>query len=212
MTKFEEAVRMSCLEWAADLPEACEFSLSADSKKYFKKLLERMDTGAYRRVSKRTLRFVLIAAIIAVLLAAVTIGAAVGQQSFQIIPDGDMARYVVINPSEPLDASDLIVDYTAPDFYVADIVYDAENKICGYEYLSANDSAYSILRTESNGYSYFDNDNDFYCVEHNNIKFTYFESDEGYLGLIWNYGGYIYSIAGDISLDTAFDVADSLNY
>lgn len=213
MSNFEKAVSQSCLEWASSLPETCEYTLSAASEKYFDKLLKRMEHGGFRPVSKHTLRFILIAAIIAALLAAITIGANIGEQSFEIIPNGDMAQYSVVDPAEPLDTSDLIVDYMVSDFYVSDIVYNAESKICGYEYLSASDSAYSILRTESDGNSYFDNDNlTSEIITHNHINFTYFESDEGYLGLIWNYGGYVYSIAGDISLEDAFLVADSIKY
>lgn len=124
MSNFEKAVSQSCLEWASSLPETCEYTLSAASEKYFDKLLKRMEHGGFRPVSKHTLRFILIAAIIAALLAVITIGANIGEQSFEIIPNGDMAQYSVIDPAEPLLAIDLTVNYTVPGFKLKDTMYD----------------------------------------------------------------------------------------
>lgn len=213
MSKFEDAVRRSCLEWASALPDDAEYTLSKNSESYFKKLIKRMEHGSYYRVSKRTFRFILIAALIAALCTAVTIGANIGEQEFEIIPNGDLAQYKVIEPNSPVFKSDLEVGYIIPGFEVSDVICDADDIIFGYEYSLADGSVYSILRTESVGNIYFDDDNIVSTnLKHNNLEFTYYESDEGYLGLIWNYGGYIYSIIGSITLEEALSIADSINY
>lgn len=119
MSKFEDAVRRSCLEWACALPDGTEYTLSENSESYFKKLIKRMEHGSYYRISKKTLRFILIAALIAALCTAVTIGANIGEQDFEIIPNGDMAQYKVIEPNSPIFKSDLEVRYIIPGFEVS---------------------------------------------------------------------------------------------
>lgn len=213
MSKFENAVSQSCLEWASELPDDAQCSISPESQKYFNKLLKRMCYGTYQVVSKRTARFILIAAIIAAVFAAISIGANIGEQDFEIIPNGDMAQYKVIEPDSPVFKSDLEVDYIIPGFQVSEKMYDADNNIVGYEYSAVSGSVYSILRTGSDGNIFFDDDNIVSKnLEHNNFEFTYYISDEGYLGLLWNYGGYAYSIMGEITIEEAFSIADSINY
>ena len=213
MSNFEKAVSQSCLEWASSLPETCEYTLSAASEKYFDKLLKRMEHGGFRPVSKHTLRFILIAAIIAALLAAITIGVNIGEQSFEIIPNGDMAQYSVIDPAEPLLATDLTVNYTVPGFKLKDTMYDPDDKISGYEYAADNGKCYYIDRCQSASVIHINNEGSgFSSFEHNGITFVYYPADNGYIGLMWNYSGYVYSVDGQISLDEALKVADSINY
>ena len=144
---------------------------------------------------------------------AITIGANIGEQSFEIIPNGDMAQYSVIDPTEPLLATDLTVNYTVPGFKLKDTMYDPNDKISGYEYAADNGKRYYIDRCQSASVIHINNEGSgFSSFEHNGITFVYYPADNGYIGLMWNYSGYVYSVDGQISLDEALKVADSINY
>ena len=212
MASFEDGVRLSCLEWASALPESNDFQLSRKSERYFCRLSSKMKSGVCGGSPKHILRFALVAALIAALFAAFSVGALTGTQDFNILPQGDMARYEVVDPHPPFAEKDLEVPFIVSGFEVSDILYDSEY-ITGYEYNSPNGSGYSLTRYDNDGSFTFDCDNfNGMLYTHNNIRFTYFESDSGKLGVVWNYGGYIYMIAGSITLEEAFNVADSIYY
>lgn len=213
MSKFEDAVRRSCQEWASALPDDVEYTLSKNSESYFKKLIKRMEHGSYYRVSKRTLRFILIAALIAALCTAVTIGANIGEQDFEIIPNGDMAQYKVIEPNSPIFKSDLEVRYIIPGFEVSEKMYDMDNNLVGYEYNTQDDSAsYTVDRSDANSTVYIDSEHGLETVERDNITYVCYGMVDGFSALIWNYGGYVYTVSGNISLSDAFAVAESINH
>ena len=157
MASFEDGVRLSCLEWASALPESNDFQLSCKSERYFRRLSSKMKSGVYGGSPKRILRFALVAALIAALFAAFSVGALTGTQDFNILPRGDMARYEVIDPHPPFAEKDLEVPYIASGFEVSDILYDAEY-INGYEYNSPNGSAYTVNRCYANCDVYIDSE------------------------------------------------------
>lgn len=213
MSKFEDAVRRSCLEWACALPDGTEYTLSENSESYLKKLIKRMEHGSYYRISKKTLRFILIAALIAALCTAVTIGANIGEQDFEIIPNGDMAQYKVIEPNSPIFKSDLEVRYIIPGFEVSEKMYDMDNNLVGYEYSMQDDSiSYTVDRSDAYSSVYIDSEHGLETVERDNITYVCYGMVDGFSALIWNYGGYIYTVSGNLSLSDAFAVADSINH
>ena len=178
MSKFEDAVRRSCLEWACALPDGTEYTLSENSESYFKKLIKRMEHGSYYRISKKTLRIILIAALIAALCTAVTIGANI-----------------------------------IPGFEVSEKMYDMDNNLVGYEYSMQDDSiSYTVDRSDAYSSVYIDSEHGLETVERDNITYVCYGMVDGFSALIWNYGGYIYTVSGNLSLSDAFAVADSINH
>ena len=86
---FEEACRLSCLEWAATLPDTPEYTLSKQAKTRLEMIVSHMEGGRYRRVSKRAARIIAVAAIVSALLIATT--------AFAVMSQSDCAARICLN-------------------------------------------------------------------------------------------------------------------
>ena len=46
----------------------------------------------------------------------------------------------------------------------------------------------------------------------NGIDYTYYKSNDNDNSLVWNYGGFIYRVNGDIPFEEALKIAESIEY
>lgn len=209
MTEFEKACRLSCEEWAQSLPDAPAYTLSRKGKKRLNAIVDRMEEGTLRRYSKRTTRYALVAAVAAVLFTATTVFAVVGQQEFGIFKKSDMAQYTVNGSSGRSAAGDLTVSYVVDGFELVDTEYN-DGLISLLIYEAKSGTSYSISKLPDDRNFTFDTEEyEASILSVNGIEYTYYKSDKDYNGLIWNNGGYIFCISGNISLDDALSVAES---
>lgn len=210
MTEFEKACRLSCEEWAQSLPDAPAYTLSRKGKKRLNAIVDRMEEGTLRRYSKRTTRYALVAAVAAVLFTATTVFAVVGQQEFGIFRKSDMAQYTVNGSSGRSAASDLTVSYVVDGFELTDS-YNNGRIITDILYSSDDGNSYTVSRLFDDGILTFDTeDYDVQEIEYNGINYTFYRGAENDRGLIWNFGGYIYCVSGNISLEELLNVANSV--
>lgn len=63
--------------------------------------------------------------------------------------------------------------------------------------------------SDSNNISFDTEEHESEQITMDGIVYTYYKSIDNYNGLIWNFGGNIYYISGNISLDEALNVAKS---
>lgn len=212
MKVFEEACRLSCEEWAATLPDSPEYTLSKKAEKRLRKIIFDYAGIKKRRVSKRAARIIAIAAIVSALLIATTAFAVMSQSDFDILGRADMSEYAVADANGQALSSDLQVSYVVDGFELSETEY-SDNAITALNYISENGDFYSVRKLTSDKVFTFDTE-DYQCenTERNGIIYTCYKSNSNKNGLVWNYGGYIYCISGNISLDDAFDIAESIDY
>ena len=210
---FEEACRLSCLEWAATLPDAPEYTLSKQAKKRLEIIVSHMEGGRYRRVSKRAARIIAAAAVVSALLIATTAFAVMSQSDFDILRRSDMSEYAVADANGQALNSDLKVSYVVDGFELSETNYDDNSILINYVYSNQNGNLYSVRKIPDSYSAAFDNDEyEARIVTRNDIDYTYYRSADDVNGIIWNYNHSVYCVSGDISLDEAFKVADSITY
>ena len=210
---FEEACRLSCLEWAATLPDAPEYTLSKQAKTRLEMIVSHMEGGRYRRVSKRAARIIAAAAVVSALLIATTAFAVMSQSDFDILRRSDMSEYAVADANGQALNSDLKVSYVVDGFTLSETNYDADGNINNLVYKLDSETFYYVNKFSGNYLIGFDTEE--YTSETiniNGIEYTYYKSNDNKNSLIWNYGGYVYRVTGNIPFEEAINIAESIEY
>lgn len=209
MTKFERACIMSCNEWARSLPDSPKFVLSRKGEQRLLSIVDRMDGKVVRRFPRRVVRFILVAAVIGALLIATTVFAVIGQSDFDILKKSDMSEYSINGSAGQSASDDLTVSYVVERFELIETGKNNE-ALCRFLYADDNGSFYTINKVPDNYNLAFDTeDYESEQIVIDGIEYIHYKSDDSSNGLIWNYGGYIYNVFGDISLEEAINVAKS---
>ncbi len=209
MTKFERACIMSCNEWARSLPDSPKFVLSRKGEQRLLSIVDRMDGKVVRRFPRRVARFILVAAVIGALLIATTVFAVIGQSDFDILKKSDMSEYSINGSAGQSASDDLTVSYVVDGFELSKTVSNNGSVSC-FVFVSDDGRMYSVKLSDGSDVFAFDTED--YEAEHimiDGIEYIHYKSNEESNGLIWNYGGYIYLVSGDISLEDALNVAKS---
>lgn len=213
MKVFEEACRLSCEEWAATLPDSPEYTLSKKAEKRLRKIIFDYAGIKKRRVSKRAARIIAIAAIVSALLIATTAFAVMSQSDFDILGRADMSEYAVADANGQALSSDLQVSYVVDGFELSQTNYDANGNINSLVYMRDLDTFYQVAKYTDSNLLIFDTEE--YTSENvnvNGINYTYYKSNDNRNSLIWNYNGYIYRVNGNIPLEEALKIAESIEY
>lgn len=207
MTKFVRACIMSCNEWARSLPDSPKFVLSRKGEQRLLSIVDRMDGKVVRRFPRRVARFILVAAVIGALLIATTVFAVIGQSDFDILKKSDMSEYSINGSAGQIDFGDLTVSYVVNGFELAEPLSNDES-VNQLEFVSDDERVYFVKRYKDLGVFAFDTE-DFEAEQIiiDGIEYTHYKSSDSSNGLIWNYGGYIYNVFGEISLEEAINVA-----
>ncbi len=209
MTKFERACIMSCNEWARSLPDSPKFVLSRKGEQRLLSIVDRMDGKVVSRFPRRVARFILVAAVIGALLIATTVFAVIGQSDFDILKKSDMSEYSINGSAGQSASDDLMVSYVVERFELIETGKNNE-ALCRFLYADDNGSFYTINKVPDNYNLAFDTeDYESEQIVIDGIEYIHYKSDDSSNGLIWNYGGYIYNVFGDISLEEAINVAKS---
>lgn len=208
MNNFEKALRLSNNEWADSLPNKLEeYPLSDECQNKMNFILGKSEELKVKASFKRTLRFILIAAIIASILIASTAMAIPSSRKFLIDKFSNHSVYTVESEKNRIKQIDLICSYIPDGFTLDETHYDANGYIIAYEF-SSEDKYYIVSKETDNAVITFDSEHyEPEKIEMNGITYLYYKKSETFGGLIWNTGGYIYTIGGNISNKELLNIA-----
>lgn len=203
MNVFEEVCLLSCEQWVDSFPsDIPKHKFSKQHNDKMKELFkENPEKGKYK-LSKKTIRFLIIAAI----LLSFTITALANQTSRQFIITKffNHSEYNVLNNSNSERVKSLTVNYIPEGF---EKVEDY-----GYLYIYQNgDKEIVVEKSEIN--SSIGYDTEFYddeIIEINGIDAVYYMSSNNYKGIIYNNGEYIFSVDGNIEKEELVKIAQNL--
>ncbi len=210
MNNFAEACKLSFAEWEATMPNFDEIPQPEYSKKHIKrinKLFDQMRGDTYHHFTRKTVRIMLIAAVlIALLLSAFVFPSSreLLMENFDIFGVYKMSEHNnnSVNGSIEIgyipDGYELIVQNNLDKSAV--YIYQSQN---GDEIkISKNSSATKVEINTENGYSE--------DIIINNIKYTYIKNYTGVNNIIWIQNDYIYQVCGNISKEELLKIAQSI--
>ena len=199
MNNLETACLLSCERWADTFEkEIPEHTFSKEHNEKMKSLLSDNLIKYKPKLSKKTLKFILIAAIILSLAITVFVTAKPAFEKYSLNKYSDHSKYEVLAPKKKTKkVKSLTVNYIPEDFEKTDS-YKSEYQYM-YKYEKGNEY-FVIEKTKLNLSINYD-------IEHSSEEILKIDGKEvicrqgenGFKDYLYNDGNYIYSIYGNIS-------------
>lgn len=210
MSKFEEVCLLSCEKQIDSLPDVIpEHKFSKNHNRKMKELIGLSSEESKHRVSKNTIRFLLIAAI---LLAVATTAIAVPSfREFTVNKFFNHSEYEV-KDKDNYDEVDSppILNYIPEGFVKTDGLDSDLNYESFYENGEKNFLISKIVLTTEIAF-----DTETYpseIIKINGIEAVYYKSSEVTGGIIFNDGKYIYWVDGNIGKDELVKIAQNIDW
>ena len=203
MSNFQEVCLLSCENWVDSFPD--DIPKHKFSKKHEEKMKELFepDTKVQKhRLSKKTIKILLIAAILLGL--ATTVFAIPASREFIIQKFSNHSEYNVVNDNDIKKVDSLNVNYIPEGF----------NKVEDYEYCRVYKNGEEefivdkISISASVGYDTEKYDDE--IIDINGIKAIYYRSENNYKGIIFNNGEYIFGVSGNIEKEELVRIAQNI--
>lgn len=205
MSTFEEVCLLSCEQWVDSFPDDIpNHRFSEQHNWIMDNLFNNMQIKVKPKLSKNTIRFLLIAAILLAL--ATTVVAVPLTREYIVNKFSNYSEYEVLDRSKYYEVdSPPILNYVPAGFVLID------NEFIEHLEYTNGDMRFAVSKYEIDGQFYFDTEE--YPSEEimiNGIKGVYFRSDEDYAGIVFNDNKYIYSVDGNIDKEELVKIAQNI--
>ena len=209
MTKLAQACELSLNDWLATFPDIIpEAERSKKHEKWKKNLFNKMRDDHYHRFTTRTIKVMLVAAVIFALL--MTAFVIPSSRKYMLDNLNHFSRYKVTENNKNSVDGEITVGYIPEGFELTDKVY--QNKLIYYQYNSKENNFFSICKYSSSMEVDFDTEN--YISEEiivDDIKYVYCQGNESVNNIVWTENDYVYRIDGTLSKDELMKIAKTIN-
>ena len=208
MTKFEKACEMSLNDWVDSLPDIIpEAEYTERHEKWLNNLFNKMRDNKYHRFTTKTVRLIIVAAIIATLL--FTAFAIPSSREFIIENFDVFGTYKLTDSNNNSVSGKISVGYIPEGFELTEEV--SKSKFAHVTYSNSNGKTIVIGKYVSTTEIDFDIE----VIETENIvidntTYIYSLSQNNTTNIIWTKNDYIYSITGNISKTEIIEIAKTI--
>lgn len=207
MSNFQEVCLLSCENWVDSFPD--DIPKHKFSKKHEEKMKELFepDTKVQKhRLSKKTIKILLIAAILLGL--ATTVFAIPASREFIIQKFSNHSEYNVLDTENAEEVESLKLNYI-PEGFVKTEEYNSENYfIAVYDNL---DEYFSVKKyTIDTNVNYDTEKSNYEIIKINGIDAVFYKSDNNLGGIIFNNSKYLFVVNGNISKEELVKIAQNV--
>lgn len=212
MNNLEAACRLSCENWIDSFPEDIpEHEFSREHIEKMQPLLVQKGTELKPRISRKSLKFILIAAILMSLATTIFVVAKPAFEKYSLKKSSDHSMYDVIldDKSNVKKVNSLSVNYIPSGFEKT----EEENNINSiiYTYKDNNNKHFYIGKyTLDTSVGYNTEKYKEELIKIDNKECIYYNVGSDMHGLVFNNGEYIYEIDGNISKEELVDIAQNI--
>ena len=208
MTNLAKACELSLNDWLATFPDTIpEAERSKKHEKWKRNLFNKMRDDHYHRFTTRTIKVMLVAAVIfALLLTAFVIPSS---RETAINNLNVFSRFKITEHNKNTVNDEIKVGYI-PNGFELDKNYYVDKQIIS-RYHSSSEKFFTIWKCSSIMEMNFDTEN--FITEEiivNNIKYVYCQGNEGVNNLVWNRNDYVYRISGSFNLEELLKIAKTV--
>ena len=208
MTNLAKACELSLNDWLATFPDTIpEAECSKKHEKWKKNLFNKMRDDHYHRFTTRTIKVMLVAAIVCALL--LTAFVIPSSREFMLDKFDIASRYKITENNKNSVDGEITVGYI-PDGYKIKS-REQYSKYLINIYQSDNDDFFTIFKYSSSMEVHFDTEN--YATEEiivDDNKYIYCQGDLDMNNLIWTKNDYVYRIDGTLSKDEFIKIAKTV--
>lgn len=201
MNNFEEACFISCEKWVNSFSDKDDFAFSKSFDKRMDLLTDKMRNNRYHKMSRKTVRALIVAAII--LSFATTALAIPNTRKYIIEQFQDHFSYSVTDIDEIDITEDISIGYAPDGFIKTDEDHSDVGIYCEY---TNNSEWFSVLKHPIDIAINYDNNNQ-EIQTINNIDYVIASMNDTQV-IVWNNGQYTYRIMGNIDKSTLITIAE----
>ena len=208
MSKLAQACELSLNDWLATFPEEIpKAGCSKKHEKWKRNLFNKMRDGYYHRFTTKTIKLMLVAAIITVLL----FTAFVVPSSREFILDNmdDFSRFKITENNKNSVNGEITVGYIPEGFEYAESIDMGKQKL--YKYKNVNGEFFTITKQASSMVVNFDTEN--YVTKEfvvNDVKYICCQGNLNVNNIVWTMNDYVYSISGTKSFEELIKIAENI--
>lgn len=210
MNNLETACLLSCERWADTFEkEIPEHTFSKEHNEKMKPLLSNELINYKPKLSKKTLKFILIAAIILSLAITVFATAKPAFEKYSLKKYSDHSEYEILSKKkETQEVKSLTVNYIPEGFEKT----EEENNINNIVYIYRNNDKYFYIGkyTLDTSVGYNTEKYEEELIKIDNKEYIYYKVGNNMQGVLFNNGEYIYEIDGNISKEELVDIAQNI--
>ncbi len=208
MSKFAKACILSYEEWVATIP--AELPEPEYSKKHIRRmnaLKNKMRGNVYHHFTTRTIKVMLVAAILLALLMTAFIFPSSRESivaNFNIV-----SRYQMTKENRNSVPDEITVGYIPEGFKLES--KDNSSKASYHKYTSSDNIMFTVYKSASSGEIHFDTETQIteeIIIE--NTTYLYYVNVNGLSGIIWIENDYIYRINGSIPQEELINIAKTV--
>lgn len=208
MTNLAKACELSLNDWLATFPDIIpEAECSKKHEKWKKNLFNKMRDDHYHRFTTRTIKVMLVAAIICALL--LTAFVIPSSREFMLDKFDIASRYKITENNKNSVDGEITVGYIPEGFELIETHYVDKQIINDYE--NYNGNYFTIFKNSSAAEVDFDTEN--YTSEEmiiDSVEYIYCQGDLDMNNLIWTKNDYIYRIDGTLSKEELLKIAKTI--
>lgn len=199
MDNLKDACTMSCEDWVNRYTDKVEYKFSQSFERQMNILIDKMRNNKYHRFTRRSMRALIIAAII--LSFATTAFAVPSSREYIIEKFKDHFSYTVIETGNIDTVEDIVVGYIPEGFELSDI-----NSSFGLVQEYRKNNEWFIINKDT-----IDIEINFDALDKetkniNGTEYLLFITDNTN-GVIWNNGSYTYTVSGNITKEELIKIA-----
>lgn len=207
MSKLARACELSLNDWFATFPEIIpEAERSEKHEKWKKKLFDKMRNDRYHRFTTKTVKVMLVAAVLSALL--LTAFVIPSSREFIIDNFDIFSTYKLTESNDNSVNGEIAVGYIPDGFELTN--KNNNSKLIAYDYMNENDWV-TVSKLASSMKIEFD-------TETGNIEniimdsktYIFYVDKNNYNCIVWNENDYIYRINGTISKDELLKIAETV--
>ena len=208
MNNFEKACEMSLNDWLATIPEIVpEAEYTKNHEKWKRKLFNKMRDNRYHRFTTKTVKVLMIAAVLSALLLTAFV---IPSSREYIIDNFDIfSRYQITEPNDNSVNGEITVGYIPEGFELINKHTSTKNVIL--DYVNVDGTIINIMKSTSSIKIEFDTEfGSTDTIVLNGKTYTYFLDFDNCGFLVWNDNDYVYQISGLISKDELLKIAETV--
>lgn len=208
MNNFEKACEMSLNDWLATIPEIVpEAEYTKNHEKWKRKLFNKMRDNRYHRFTTKTVKVLMIAAVLSALLLTAFV---IPSSREYIIDNFDIfSRYQLTESNDNSVNGEITVGYIPEGFELeSSAIHD---KHIYNKYVSSQSDYFTIIKQASSTIVEFDTEKgNVEKVARNGKMYILYEDTVDYICLVWNENDYVYQIHSSISKEELLRIAETV--
>ncbi len=208
MSKLARACELSLNEWFATIPdELPEVEYSKKHERWKKNLFNKMRGGYYHRFTTKTIKVMLVAAILMALLMTAFVFPSSRDSTLDNLNAFSIFKITKHNKNSV--NREIKVGYIPEGFQFDNV--EEFSKYVLFEYKSSKGDFFTIIKSSSSMKMEFNTE--FFDSEEimvNNIKYTYCQGNEGVNNLVWTKNDYVYRMDGTLIKEEMLKIAKTV--